>query len=341
MSTSSRPRSASRCSCCRGATASWRAPGLDTVDRRPRPPAAAAGRGRRPGAGRDVGRRDRGRRDPRRRACAARRAGVDAAGRELGRPLPRDRRASATSPGSSAPICRPASPAPRSGGCGMRCCLSLGCLVAGGGRHVLARPAHGAPGRAAGRGRAAHPEARARRRGRAAAQPHQRARPAPRAPSTPCATGSPGSRPTSRAGWSRQLMANPSPDVVASRQLEVTVLFTDIVGFSRLAEQLDAHDGGDAAEPAFRAAGRLRRRDRRHGRQVPGRRDDGVLGRARAAARPRRPRGPRGAADPRPAARDRRLPAPAAARSACTPARPWSATSAPATGSTTPWSATR
>ena len=35
-------------------------------------------------------------------------------------------------------------------------------------------------------------------------------------------------------------MANPSPDVVASRQIEVTVLFTDIVGFSRLAEQLDA-----------------------------------------------------------------------------------------------------
>jgi adenylate cyclase len=37
-----------------------------------------------------------------------------------------------------------------------------------------------------------------------------------------------------------QLMANPSPDVVASREIEVTVLFTDIVGFSRLAEQLDA-----------------------------------------------------------------------------------------------------
>ncbi|MEK0085860.1 adenylate/guanylate cyclase domain-containing protein [Benzoatithermus flavus] len=42
----------------------------------------------------------------------------------------------------------------------------------------------------------------------------------------------------------RQLMDNPSPEVVASRQLEVTVLFTDIVGFSRLAEQLDA---GEAA----------------------------------------------------------------------------------------------
>ena len=38
----------------------------------------------------------------------------------------------------------------------------------------------------------------------------------------------------------RQLMDNPSPDAVASRQLEVTVLFTDIVNFSRLAEQLDA-----------------------------------------------------------------------------------------------------
>lgn len=42
----------------------------------------------------------------------------------------------------------------------------------------------------------------------------------------------------------RQLMANPSPDAVASRQLEATVLFTDIVGFSTLAEQLDA---GEAA----------------------------------------------------------------------------------------------
>jgi adenylate cyclase len=38
----------------------------------------------------------------------------------------------------------------------------------------------------------------------------------------------------------RQLMDNPSPDAVASRQLEVTVLFTDIVGFSTLAERLDA-----------------------------------------------------------------------------------------------------
>jgi class 3 adenylate cyclase len=38
----------------------------------------------------------------------------------------------------------------------------------------------------------------------------------------------------------RQLMDNPSPDAVASRQLEVTVLFTDIVGFSSLAEQLEA-----------------------------------------------------------------------------------------------------
>jgi adenylate cyclase len=38
----------------------------------------------------------------------------------------------------------------------------------------------------------------------------------------------------------RQLMDNPSPDAVASRQLKVTVLFTDIVGFSSLAEQLDA-----------------------------------------------------------------------------------------------------
>ncbi|MFO1073082.1 MAG: adenylate/guanylate cyclase domain-containing protein [Geminicoccaceae bacterium] len=42
----------------------------------------------------------------------------------------------------------------------------------------------------------------------------------------------------------RQLMTNPSPDAVASRELVVTVLFTDIVGFSHLAERLDA---GEAA----------------------------------------------------------------------------------------------
>ncbi len=38
----------------------------------------------------------------------------------------------------------------------------------------------------------------------------------------------------------RQLMANPSPEVVASREVEVTVLFSDIVGYSRLSQRLDA-----------------------------------------------------------------------------------------------------
>ncbi len=38
----------------------------------------------------------------------------------------------------------------------------------------------------------------------------------------------------------RQLMANPSSAMIASRQLEVTVLFSDIVGFSSLAQRLDA-----------------------------------------------------------------------------------------------------
>jgi adenylate cyclase len=49
----------------------------------------------------------------------------------------------------------------------------------------------------------------------------------------------------------RQLMANPSPDVVASRQIEVTVLFTDIVGFSRLAEQLDAAEAASLLNQHF------------------------------------------------------------------------------------------
>lgn len=49
----------------------------------------------------------------------------------------------------------------------------------------------------------------------------------------------------------RQLMDNPSPDAVASRQLEVTVLFTDIVGFSSLAEQLDAADAASLLNQHF------------------------------------------------------------------------------------------
>ena len=48
-----------------------------------------------------------------------------------------------------------------------------------------------------------------------------------------------------------QLMANPSPDVVASREIEVTVMFTDIVGFSRLAEQLDASHAAELLNAHF------------------------------------------------------------------------------------------
>ncbi|MGE3295417.1 MAG: adenylate/guanylate cyclase domain-containing protein, partial [Geminicoccaceae bacterium] len=49
----------------------------------------------------------------------------------------------------------------------------------------------------------------------------------------------------------RQLMTNPSPAVVASRQLEVTVLFTDIVGFSRLAQKLDAASAAELLNRHF------------------------------------------------------------------------------------------
>lgn len=49
----------------------------------------------------------------------------------------------------------------------------------------------------------------------------------------------------------RQLMANPSPEVVASRQLEVTVLFTDIVGFSRLTQHLDAASAAELLNRHF------------------------------------------------------------------------------------------
>ena len=48
-----------------------------------------------------------------------------------------------------------------------------------------------------------------------------------------------------------QLMANPSPDVVASREIEVTVLFSDIVGFSRIAEQLDAAQAANLLNQHF------------------------------------------------------------------------------------------
>ena len=49
----------------------------------------------------------------------------------------------------------------------------------------------------------------------------------------------------------RQLMANASPGVVASRQLEVTVLFTDIVGFSRLTQHLDAASAAELLNRHF------------------------------------------------------------------------------------------
>ena len=49
----------------------------------------------------------------------------------------------------------------------------------------------------------------------------------------------------------RQLMDNPSPDAVRSREIEVTVLFTDIVGFSSLAEQLDAQAAADLLNRHF------------------------------------------------------------------------------------------
>ena len=193
-------------------------------------------------------------------------------------------RASATSPGWSAPTCRPASPASRSSACGGRCCSASPAWC------WPWLPPSGSAG--AWRGRSsgwrsgpAHP---APRSGHVAPLPRSHMRELDHAARAFNAM-------RNGLAWFeayvprrlvRQLMGNPSPDAVASRQLEVTVLFTDIVGFSRLAEQLDATPGGGAAQRAFRAAGRLRRRDRRDRRQVPGRRDDGVLGRASAAGGP-------------------------------------------------------
>ena len=177
MSTSSRPRSASRSSCCRGATASWRhrvSTPSSSAPSRPLPllaevgdPVLAAmwaGSTEAARASLDRRRARRGAPGRRRRAqdwvvlyreiAGLRRPALDR--RHLPAGQRRRRRDPAAVAGAAAeprlPRCRR-------------------------GRHVLARPAHGAPGRAAGRGRAAHPEARARRGGRAAAQPHQRAGP--------------------------------------------------------------------------------------------------------------------------------------------------------------------
>ena len=91
----------------------------------------------------------------------------------------------------------------------------------------------------------------------------------------------------------RQLMTNPSPDVVASRELEVD---RPVHRYRRLLDPGRAagrRRRGRSAQPAFRAVGRMRGRDGRHGRQVPGRWNDGVLGSARCPS-PTMPNAPYG-----------------------------------------------
>ena len=104
--------------------------------------------------------------------------------------------------------------------------LSVACLLSGHGGHLLARSAHGAPGRQARRGGPAYPGTGPRA---VPVLPRSRILELDQAARAFNAMGN-GLR------WFeayvprrlvRQLMNNPSPDVVVSRELEVTVLFTE------------------------------------------------------------------------------------------------------------------
>ena len=82
----------------------------------------------------------------------------------------------------------------------------------------------------------------------------------------------------------------------SSERRLVTVLFADLVGFTTVAEGLDAEDTRDLLGRYFEAVARDRRALRRHRREVHRRRGDGRLGRAdgtRGRCRARRPCGAR------------------------------------------------
>ena len=71
------------------------------------------------------------------------------------------------------------------------------------------------------------------------------------------------------------------------QELEVTVLFSDIRGFSTIAERLPAREIAEIVGRHLGAMAEVVVGARRHDRQVPGRRRDGDLRRARSAAGPR------------------------------------------------------
>ena len=74
---------------------------------------------------------------------------------------------------------------------------------------------------------------------------------------------------------------------MVQQELEVTVLFSDIRGFSSIAERLSAREIADVVGRHLTAMAEVVVAARRHDRQVPGRRRDGDLRRARSVPRAR------------------------------------------------------
>ena len=83
-----------------------------------------------------------------------------------------------------------------------------------------------------------------------------------------------------------RLAAHPET-AIEPQEVEVSVLFSDIRGFSTLAERLPARDVAAVVGKHLSAMAEVVLRARRHDRQVPGRRGDGGVRRSRADPRSR------------------------------------------------------
>ena len=100
-----------------------------------------------------------------------------------------------------------------------------------------------------------------------------------------------------RPTWSSRLARNPELLKLGGEQREITVMFTDVRGFTRISEQFDPHGLTRFMNRFLTPMTDLILEPPRHHRQVHGRRDHGVLERAarpskamrRAPAIPRSP----------------------------------------------------